>query len=67
LNAITLNGRRGMSPSRDPVQPILVNPAQIVAAIPAGQGCVVHMTGGLSLEVVETLRDIDALLSALSE
>jgi hypothetical protein len=67
VNTITLNGRRGMSPSRDPVQPILVNPAQIVAAIPAGQGCVVHMTGGLSLEVVETLRDIDALLSALSE
>jgi hypothetical protein len=67
VNVITLNGRRGLSPSRDPVQPILVNPAQIVAAIPAGQGCVVHMTGGLSLEVVETLRDIDALLSALSE
>jgi hypothetical protein len=67
VNTITLNGRRGMSPSRDPVQPILVNPAQIVAAIPAGQGCVVHMTGGLSLEVVETREDIEALLLVLLE
>jgi hypothetical protein len=67
LNAITLNGRRGMSPSRDPVQPILVNPAQIVAAIPAGQGCVVHMTGGLSLEVSETCEEIEALLAMMAE
>jgi hypothetical protein len=67
VNTITLNGRRGMSAGSSPASPILVNPAEIVAAIPSGQGCFVYMTGGLSLEVVETREEIEALLAMMAE
>lgn len=64
MMTITLNGKRAMGGSPDPSAPILINPLEIVAVFPNKDGCGVYLTGGLTLQVVETREDIAVLLAA---
>jgi hypothetical protein len=67
MNTITLNGRRAMGGSPDPSTPILINADAVVAVFPNNDGCGVYLTGGLTLQVSETLLAINALLDAPDE